>query len=136
VSPVIRIDDEVWAWLQGQARPFEDTPNTVLRRVAGIGANGRAERKEAVSTPDDDRRRLSGRLLNTRWNVHARHALYHREGTWYNNLTRFPGALFDPNGYVIFQTESDYRSNRHVRITQETNVPNGISSMPTYVRKT
>jgi len=35
--PVIRIDDEVFAWLKSQARPFEDTtPNSVLRRIAGI----------------------------------------------------------------------------------------------------
>jgi len=35
--PTIRIDEEVYAWLQTQARPFEDTPNTVLRRVACLG---------------------------------------------------------------------------------------------------
>jgi len=34
--PTIRIDDEVYLWLQGQAKPFEDTPNTVLRRIAGL----------------------------------------------------------------------------------------------------
>lgn len=38
--PTIRIDDEVYAWLQKQARPFEDTPNSVLRRIADLdGAN-------------------------------------------------------------------------------------------------
>jgi hypothetical protein len=36
MSPTIRIDDQVYAWLQQQAKAFEDTPNTVLRRVAGI----------------------------------------------------------------------------------------------------
>ncbi len=29
----IRIDDEVWAALQKKARAFEDTPNSVLRRI-------------------------------------------------------------------------------------------------------
>jgi negative regulator of replication initiation len=29
----IRIDDEVWAALQKRARAFEDTPNSVLRRI-------------------------------------------------------------------------------------------------------
>ena len=33
---VIRIDEEAWAELQQRARPFEDTPNTVLRRVLGL----------------------------------------------------------------------------------------------------
>jgi hypothetical protein len=36
MAPTIRIDDEVYAWLQKQASAFEDTPNTVLRRVAGL----------------------------------------------------------------------------------------------------
>jgi hypothetical protein len=47
MAPVVRIDDDVWQWLQGLARPFEDTPNTVLRRVAGLGASERA----AQTTP-------------------------------------------------------------------------------------
>jgi len=34
--PTIRIDEEVYSWLQTQARPFEDTPNTVLRRIAKL----------------------------------------------------------------------------------------------------
>jgi hypothetical protein len=34
--PTIRIDNEVYSWLQKQARPFEDTPNTVLRRIANL----------------------------------------------------------------------------------------------------
>ena len=35
-SKVIRIDAQVWAELQRQARPLEDTPNSVLRRVFGL----------------------------------------------------------------------------------------------------
>lgn len=30
--PTIRIDDEVWAFLQSKAKPFVDAPNDVLRR--------------------------------------------------------------------------------------------------------
>src|SRR6218665_3988811 len=36
MMPTIRIDDEVYAWLQGQARAFEDTPNSVLRKLAKL----------------------------------------------------------------------------------------------------
>ena len=36
MTPTIRIDDEVYTWLQSQARPFDDTPNSVLRRVSGL----------------------------------------------------------------------------------------------------
>jgi len=35
-SKVIRIDEEVWGELQRRARPLEDTPNSVLRRVFGL----------------------------------------------------------------------------------------------------
>jgi hypothetical protein len=49
MMPTIRVDDEVWAWLKRQAQPFEDTPNTVLRRVAGLDA-GRAN-DDATPTP-------------------------------------------------------------------------------------
>ena len=39
-SKVIRIDDQVWAELQRRARPLEDTPNSVLRRVFCLPAEG------------------------------------------------------------------------------------------------
>jgi hypothetical protein len=38
-SRVIRIDEEVWAELQRKAVPFEDNPNSVLRRVLGLEKN-------------------------------------------------------------------------------------------------
>jgi len=79
-------------------------------------------------------RKLSGRMLNKLWGVDAKHALYHKDGCWYNNLKRFPGALFDPRGYVVFETEDDYLKSIHVRVTQETNVAHGISCMPGYKR--
>lgn len=43
MAPTIRIDDEVYAWLQGQARPFDDTPNSVLRRLAKLEAPAQAK---------------------------------------------------------------------------------------------
>ena len=39
-SKVIRIDGQVWAELQSRARPLEDTPNSVLRRVFGLPEEG------------------------------------------------------------------------------------------------
>jgi len=39
-SRVIRIDERVWAELQKRARPLEDTPNSVLRRVFGLLEEG------------------------------------------------------------------------------------------------
>jgi len=64
-------------------------------------------------------RALSGRALNKLWNVGAKHALYHREGCWYNNLRHFPAAPFDPNGYVRFESEDSYRTCRHLRVRRK-----------------
>lgn len=36
MTPVIRVDDQVWAALKSRAEPLEDSPNDVLRRVLGL----------------------------------------------------------------------------------------------------
>jgi hypothetical protein len=56
--PVLRIDDEVWAWLKSHATPFEDTPNSVLRRLAGLDpgdalANRSAPRRARKRAPQE-----------------------------------------------------------------------------------
>lgn len=71
------------------------------------------------------------------WAVGAQHALYREDGTWYHNLTLFPGALFDAHGYLLFQTEQDYKRCRGAIFGKEKNwinVPTGISTLPGYVR--
>lgn len=140
MPPTIRIDNDVYAWLQQNARPFEDTPNNVLRRIAGLDTPSTDKTAtESIKNGNEGmgsvrNRQLNGSTLNKKWNVGAKHALYHKDGTWYNNLERFPGALFDPSGYVLFNIEEEYENCRHLRIGQETNVPNGISRIPSYVR--
>lgn len=78
--------------------------------------------------------RVTGAALAHRWQVSVRHALYHKDGTWYNHLDRFPGALFDPGGYIIFQTREEYDRNPFLHRGKELNVPKGISAIPGYVR--
>ncbi len=60
MAPTIRIDDEVYAWLQKQARPFHDTPNSVLRRLAQLGTPHEAKSASLVKrgrkTPQGDYR--------------------------------------------------------------------------------
>lgn len=75
-----------------------------------------------------------GDLLNRRWKIGARHALYHKDGVWYHQLRYFPGALCDPQGYVLFQTESDFRKCPRLRIDQDVNVVGHISDLTSYVR--
>jgi len=75
-----------------------------------------------------------GALLSQRWNIGARHALYHRDGTWYHQLRDFPGALCDPCGYVLFRTEAEFRSCVKLRIDQDVNVSGHISEIHGYIR--
>ena len=154
MAPTIRIDDEVYAWLQEKARAFEDTPNSVLRRVAELDTEGKAtERSNAAAHGGSatkprqtattrlramggrGRSGLTGQQLNDEWKVGARHALYHADGHWYENLERFPGVLFDRNGYVVFETAESFKNSTYVKIGKKTNVPRGISRIPGYVRK-
>jgi restriction system protein len=43
--PTIRIDNEVWNALKRRAEPFEDTPNTVLRRLLRLDKQQRASKR-------------------------------------------------------------------------------------------
>ncbi len=78
--------------------------------------------------------RVTGKILAQRWGVRVRQALYHKDGTWYNNLEHFPGALFDPDGFIVFHSEGEYRACRRLAIGKETNVRQGIKSIPGYQR--
>ena len=77
---------------------------------------------------------MNGATLNRDWNVNARHALFSNTGNWYHRLTRFPGALFDPKGYILFETEEKYLACASLNINQDIWVPHGIASAPGYVQ--
>ncbi len=71
--------------------------------------------------------------LQKDWGVKAAQVRYRETGDWYATLARFPAALFDANGYVLFATKEDYLTSPHLQIGKEISVPGGISSMPSYV---
>ena len=77
----------------------------------------------------------SGDALNTEWGVGARHALYHKDGKFYMPLERFPGAYFDPYGYVLFRTREDYEKCEHLSLGQRVNAHGGICNIPGYIKK-
>ena len=52
--PTIRIDDEVWRYLQGKAKAFVDTPNDVLRRAFGLDQS--RSLNSSTVRPDDEKR--------------------------------------------------------------------------------
>ncbi|MEP6959063.1 MAG: hypothetical protein ABI980_10080 [Nitrospirota bacterium] len=141
MSPAIRVDEEVYKWLQARARPFEDTPNSVLRRLADLDSHEPDPPRSThslIALPrksGSGRVGLSGQQLNEEWDVGAHHALFSRDGKWYENLERFPGALFNQEGYILFKTEKEYRDCAFLRVGQKTNVSTGISSIPGYIRK-
>lgn len=81
------------------------------------------------------RTRTNGAYLNDLWQVGAAHALYIHDGHWYHPLRRFPGALFDRNGYIVFATEDDYRTSPYLSIGKQISIRRpGISAIPSYVR--
>lgn len=47
----VEVDEAVWAELKRNAEPFEDTPNSVLRRLLGIDHNGSGSNGSANTTP-------------------------------------------------------------------------------------
>jgi predicted RNase H-like HicB family nuclease len=73
-----------------------------------------------------------GKRLNELWKVGAKHALYHKDGTFYEVLERFPGVLFDNGGGVLFQNVEDFKNCSYLSIGEKVNVRGGISKIPGY----
>ncbi|HYZ77201.1 MAG TPA: winged helix-turn-helix domain-containing protein [Gaiellaceae bacterium] len=46
--PTIRVDEEVYEWLKSHAEPFVDTPNTVIRRIAGLDESLQQRRSQTA----------------------------------------------------------------------------------------
>jgi hypothetical protein len=89
--------------------------------------------------------KITGRKLNERLSLKAAHALFHKDGYWYDQLQDFPGVLFDRNGYVLFPDHKSYEQCAGLRHPEHSRtdgrpgtlvVPNGISGIrsPAYVR--
>lgn len=77
---------------------------------------------------------MNGAILSRRWNVSVKHALFSETGNWYHHLKKFPGALFDSKGYLLFETKEDYLACPSLNIKQDIWVPRGISSATAYVQ--
>jgi hypothetical protein len=85
-----------------------------------------------------------GKRLNNVYRIGAAHALFREDGTFYMQLERFPGVLFDKSGFVLFNTEAEFKiavKAGHIRLSgpaeadqkMRLNVPAGIASIPSYV---
>ena len=51
---------------------------------------------------------FTGKHLIGKWKIKASQAYYHKTGKFYMPLKRFPGALCDRHGYVLFKTEEEH----------------------------
>jgi 5-methylcytosine-specific restriction endonuclease McrA len=84
--------------------------------------------------------RITAKKLNELWGVGAEHALYIHDGHWYHKLDKFPGALFDKHGYILFKTDEEYIKCPYLNIAKGSNQVNirsplqEISKIPGYVR--
>ncbi len=123
-------------WDDYQRELVEDAEERLLR-LLGLSS----EDRPASKNPGLDRRAKAalhmyeGPRLNEAWGVGAAQARYSHDGHWYARLVRFPAALFDAHGYVLFATEEEYLSSPHLNIGKQISVPQpGISGMPGYVR--
>ena len=135
--PSIRIDGSVWEWLKKHARPLEDTPNSVLRRLAGLDPAPAEE--EADVKPVEERKRVetvkhrfTGKQLREEYSLPVDHCLYHKDGKFFERLIDFPGALCDPQGYLQYDTEAEFANDPRLNIGKKVNVPGGISTHPKY----
>src|ERR1044071_405352 len=80
-------------------------------------------------------KQTTGTYLNELWGVGAAHALYIHDGLWYHQLKRFPGALFDRNGYVVFTTKKEFLKSPHLKIAKRVHIRKpGISGIRGYVQ--
>jgi hypothetical protein len=75
-----------------------------------------------------------GSRKNEEWEIGAAQAFYSESGTWFHRPVNFPAALCDPNGFVRFESESDYLSCPDIKVGKETNVRRGICKLPGYVQ--
>lgn len=79
--------------------------------------------------------RTQASKLQAQWGVTASQARYSDDGHWYAKFSRFPAALFDASGYLVFEKETDYLNSPHISIGKQIAVPApGISAVPGYVR--
>jgi hypothetical protein len=139
MAPTIRIDDEVYTWLQSQARPFDDTPNSVLRRISGL--EEAAQTKEAKNmkprTPSvrsnhhsqTPQKAFRGPLLTVLkehdGEMHRPRALKELEGKLADRLTDYDKSDIN-SGTVRWEKSAEWE----VRVMREEGILKPVSETP------
>lgn len=76
----------------------------------------------------------SGDNLKRAWNIKADQVRYHKDGMFFMPVDKFPAALCDPNGYILFKTKEEYEKSSHLDLGSRINVRRGIWKIPGYIK--
>lgn len=76
----------------------------------------------------------SGENLKKQWKIPAQQVRYHKDGTFFMPIEHFPAALCDPYGYILFNSQKEYETNKYIEIGSRINVRCGINKLPGYTR--
>jgi len=74
----------------------------------------------------------SGENLKKVWSIAAVQVRYHKDGTFFMPVDKFPAAFCDPNGYIIFKTKEEYEKSSYLDIGDRINVRGGVWKIPGY----
>ena len=121
MAPTIRIDDEVYVSLQSQARPFEDTPNSVMRRILGLGevtkSKGHSPRPRPVGSSHTSRGEKTSQeafrapiltvLMKHNGEIHRAQALKELENAMADQLTDYDKADLN-SGTIRWQKSAEW----------------------------
>jgi hypothetical protein len=101
----------------GVAVPERESSSAVDLSCTGNG-EGDSDASESLKASMPENR--TGREFARRWGLKVQQALYRKTGDWFHQLTKFPGALLDANGYVIFETEESFNTCPQLRKGNDT----------------
>jgi len=76
--------------------------------------------------------RVTGDFLNRKYGLGAKHALYHKDSTFYERLRDFPGVLCDDRGFVKYDSRDQFERDPRLNIGLKVNIPGTITSHPRY----
>ncbi|WP_157470173.1 hypothetical protein [Desulfobulbus elongatus] len=76
----------------------------------------------------------SGNNLKREWSIPAEQVRYHKDGTFYMPIEKFPAAFCDPKGYVLFNSKYQYENSTYLEIGSRVHVRRGICNMPGYIK--
>ncbi len=158
--PTIQIDNDVMKALEKCAIErglVFGSPNDVLRQILGIddievfvseqGWHSDSDTSSAeplVPSPMRQRRRrrntasgsvlLRDHIASGKIDPSIKRGLYHLNGRNFAQSQEYPVVFFDPEGYIIINSEEEIRNAPDIDVGANVMIRNGIDKMDGYVR--